>query len=585
MKLFRQTENNKLKIKLSPFISFTWAFLLVLGIGINVSSSMANSYSPSLSSTMPAYNPILFDPRDAKVAQLIDQNKLSQARDLVSAAIDETNFTVKPNLLVNRLMLRATIDQKVGANIAALQDLQFAYRLAASTNQQNLLGDVAYAIANIHQARNEHSIALSYFEQAANNYLEQGQHEKYTNTLLNSSTSLLATDQVESAFAALDKSKSLLDERFNKHDSKNAAYKQNQQGIYFLHLGEALLASKQITGSIDALQTSLGLLLEEELLTRTNVNLLLSKAHAANENIDLAIEHLVSAFDVSSQTETPFWLMHALQLHRANLLAQLNEFEAAFLVTQAILQDRNLRQPIPEIKQMLDMHANFQLAIQQQENADLKQENESKSEEIENKQTLNKLYFLVIALLFCLSSLLLLLFIRSRKHRITLEQIAHTDALTQLYSRTRILDLLSHHQDLFSRNPQAYCVAIIDLDHFKQINDTYGHPTGDKVLKAFGEIADQSFRKSDLIGRIGGEEFLIILPNTVAEKATEVFNLFNSKLPSIGKALNIEQTVTASIGLVSPQLQETFMDIVSRADKALYIAKENGRNQVVFAEN
>lgn len=588
MKWYHQTEYILKKRKLSPFISFIWAFLLVVGVGIAITShSIATAIANSTATVndVANANPILFDQRDAKVVELIEQNKLSQARELVSAAIDQTNFTVKPNLLINRLMLRATIDQKVGANISALQDLQFAYRLAANSNQQNLLGDVAYAIANIHQTRSEHSIALSYFKQSSDHYFEQGQIDRYTSTLLKSVTSLLATEQVEAAFAALDKSKSLLNVPLNSQSPKFNAEEQNLQGVYFLHLGEALLASQQFTGSIEALKTSLELLLQEELITRINVNLLLSKAYAADENIDLAIERLVLAFDLSSQAETPIWLMHALQLHRANLLAQLNEYEAAFAVTQGLLQDRTMLQPISEIKQMLDMHANFQLANQQQENANLKQENEIKSEEIANKQTLNQLYFLVIALLFCLSCLLLLLFIRSRKHRKALEEIAHTDALTKLYSRTRILDLLSHHQDLYSRNPQAYCVAIVDLDHFKQINDTYGHPTGDKVLKAFGEIAKVSFRKSDLVGRIGGEEFLIILPNTLAEKATEVFNAFNSKLPKISYSLNIEQTITASIGVVSPQLQETFMDIVSRADKALYTAKENGRNQVVFANN
>jgi len=517
-------------------------------------------------------NKALLEDIDKQVLVLLSKRDLLAARQLINRAIDNTDFSQHPRTLVNRLLIRATLDRNVGANIAALQDLQFAFRLAASTNQQDLVADVAYTIASIHQSRNEHSIALSYVQQALNKYQQQGTIDKVSRSLLLAISSLIATRQLEEASEHLKEVKPFIEQ---SNDLQ-------QKARYFQYLGEAQLYSDYVIESIDTFTTAIKLIPEQNQSQLATLHLLLSQAYTRQENMSVAIDHLVKAFGIANNTKSSFYLNQALQLHRANLLGQLNEFEAAFKVTQTVLKDRDLHQPVAEIKQMLDMHANFQLELQQQENADLKYENEWKSTQIESKQMLNRLYFLVIGLLVCISSLLLLLFLRGRKHRIHLEKVAHTDTLTGLYSRARVLELLNHHQDLYSRNLQSYCVAIVDLDYFKKINDTHGHVMGDKVLKAFGDTCNKSFRKSDIVGRIGGEEFLVILPHTEIEKAVQVFNQFNQKLASIGSDMGLLLLTSASIGAVTPKLNEIPMDIIKRADAALYEAKEQGRNRVVI---
>ena len=509
---------------------------------------------------------------DKQVLKLLLEKDLLSARLLINRAIDNTDFSQHPRKLVNRILIRASLDRDVGANIAALQDLQFAFRLAASTNQQDLVADVAFTIASIHQSRNEHSIALSYIQQALNKYKQQGASKKTVRSLLLGISSLLATRQLEQANEYLTEVHPYIKE---SNDLQNKA-------LYFQYLAESQLYSENVKESIDTLNIAIKLVPEKNNSQLATLHLLLSQAYTSKDNMNLAIDHLIKAFGIANNSESSFYLNQALQLHRANLLGQLNEFEAAFKLTQTVLKDRDLHQPVAEIKRMLDMHANFQLELQQQENANLKYENQWKSTQIESKQMLNKLYFLVIGLLFCISSLLLLLFLRGRRHRIHLENVAHTDALTGLLSRSRVLELLAHHQDLYSRNMQMYCLAIIDLDYFKNINDTYGHLTGDKVLQQFGDICKNSYRKSDIVGRIGGEEFLIVLPDTKLNEALKVFEQFNSKLTSIGEGLELSMETTASIGLVKPNPKEVPIDIIKRADKALYEAKEQGRNRVVI---
>lgn len=522
-------------------------------------------------------NTTMLEDIDKQVLVLLGEGDVLAARQLINRAIDGTNFSQHPRTLVNRLLIRATLDRDAGANISALQDLHFAFRLAASANQQDLVADVAYTIASIHKSRNEHSIALSYVQQALKKYQQQGTTDRVSRSLLLGISCLLAIRQLEQAKEYLTQVEPYVQQTNDLQ----------QKARYFQYLGEAQLYSNKVKESIDTLHIAIKLVPKRNQSQLATLHLLLSQAytstnHTSKENMDIAIDHLLNAFDIANNTDSSFYLNQALQLHRANLLGQLNEFEAAFKVTQTVLKDRDLHQPVAEIKRMLDMHANFQLELKQQENEDLQYENQWKSTQIESKQMLNNLYFLVIGLLVCISSLLLLLFLRGRKHRKHLEKVANIDTLTGLHSRVRVLDLLMHHQDLYSRNLQVFCVAIIDLDYFKKINDTYGHVTGDKVLKLFGDTCKSSFRKSDIIGRIGGEEFLVILPNTDLKEAVQVFNQFNQKLISIGEVLSLSMLTTSSIGVVTPNPNEVPTDIVKRADKALYEAKKQGRNRVVI---
>ncbi|MGK0373329.1 MAG: tetratricopeptide (TPR) repeat protein, partial [Glaciecola sp.] len=126
----------------------------------------------------------LLDEIDKQVLVLMGKGDLLSARQLINQSIDATDFSRSPRSLVNRLLIRATLDRDVGANISALQDLQFAFRLSASTSQQDLVADVAYTIASIHQSRNEHSIALSYVQQALDKYKKQGADNKVTSSML-----------------------------------------------------------------------------------------------------------------------------------------------------------------------------------------------------------------------------------------------------------------------------------------------------------------------------------------------------------------------------------------------------------------
>jgi diguanylate cyclase (GGDEF)-like protein len=170
---------------------------------------------------------------------------------------------------------------------------------------------------------------------------------------------------------------------------------------------------------------------------------------------------------------------------------------------------------------------------------------------------------------------------------ILLKELALTDALTCLPNRRAIEDWATRQLSGAARYGFSFWVALADLDHFKTVNDTYGHDAGDTVLKAFSEILRTNSRQSDICGRIGGEEFLLVLTHATEDNAKVVIDRVRKQLEATkfnfdGNIL----TVTASFGLagfVGTQVPD-FNRLVAQADSALYSAKRQGRNRVELAE-
>ena len=158
---------------------------------------------------------------------------------------------------------------------------------------------------------------------------------------------------------------------------------------------------------------------------------------------------------------------------------------------------------------------------------------------------------------------------------------AQTDALTLVKNRKAILDELTYRLEQVKDSEMNLTVAMVDIDFFKQVNDTYGHLTGDEVLKSVADTLRHSIRGADSVGRYGGEEFLVILPNTALEQAIGVFERMRLKVAA--STILDDRQVTVSIGVAGFDRQDTLETLIDKADQCLYSAKAKGRNQVVFA--
>ncbi|THB64375.1 MAG: diguanylate cyclase [Gammaproteobacteria bacterium] len=171
--------------------------------------------------------------------------------------------------------------------------------------------------------------------------------------------------------------------------------------------------------------------------------------------------------------------------------------------------------------------------------------------------------------------------IRAERARI-LRTFMITDNLTGLLNHTRIKEQLMHEVSRAGRKKGVMTFAMIDIDHFKNVNDTHGHHVGDRVIKSLARVLQQRLRRSDYIGRYGGEEFAVVLPDADAELATRVLDEIRKNFGGIRQhSPKGDFAVTFSGGIATfPECKDA-TELALEADKALYVAKERGRNCIV----
>lgn len=164
-----------------------------------------------------------------------------------------------------------------------------------------------------------------------------------------------------------------------------------------------------------------------------------------------------------------------------------------------------------------------------------------------------------------------------------LERLATTDPLTGVYNRRYFMNFSTNEFLRSQRYGHVFSVILMDIDNFKQINDTHGHGVGDEALKAFAANCLEILRESDVLGRIGGEEFSIILPETDLAGTLMVAERFRQAIAELNVQVD-EQVVrfTVSIGITCLRQDDTGIEaVLRRADEALYLAKNGGRNRVI----
>lgn len=172
-----------------------------------------------------------------------------------------------------------------------------------------------------------------------------------------------------------------------------------------------------------------------------------------------------------------------------------------------------------------------------------------------------------------------------RARSVELRRMATTDYLTDVFIRRHFMQTSEREVARCKRYHAPLTICMMDVDHFKSVNDTFGHAVGDEVLKIIAACCKNILRELDVIGRLGGEEFAICLPQTSIEEAKPVAERCRKAVEEtvIPTEDGQEVQVTISMGLAQWQDGDSLDDILRRADKALYEAKDNGRNQVMIA--
>lgn len=167
-----------------------------------------------------------------------------------------------------------------------------------------------------------------------------------------------------------------------------------------------------------------------------------------------------------------------------------------------------------------------------------------------------------------------------------LQSMATTDSLTNLLNRRHFISLAKTEFQRARRYRQPLSIILLDIDHFKRINDVYGHPVGDQVLSGFARIFEENLRQVDLVGRYGGEEFIALLPNTNLQNAQIVANRVLAQItntPILTDAGPIQITASLGVAEMDNKCPDIFT-LLKFADRAAYAAKQSGKNRVSISE-
>jgi diguanylate cyclase (GGDEF)-like protein len=320
--------------------------------------------------------------------------------------------------------------------------------------------------------------------------------------------------------------------------------------------------------SVDTIKQSLALLARIDLAEgRNSAALLKLDSILANDAADMPPRQVAPLFKARAQANA------ALRNHRA-AFADLDEYTKRYT---AQTEARRLRQADA-------LRARFETDREIERNAALHRE---LAQSKERQRELKRWTFVAIGACTLVIALLTTMLIFTRQHRRQLAALANQDALTGLPNRRRTAELASEALTRARANGSALTAAVIDLDHFKLINDRCGHAGGDLVLREFSRVARDELRVTDPVGRWGGEDFLVVMPDTTLDVALSVVERLRArastiKLPGVDHG---DLRVSLSAGLATNDADAKTLDgLVARADAALYRAKHEGRNLVRIDE-
>ena len=288
-----------------------------------------------------------------------------------------------------------------------------------------------------------------------------------------------------------------------------------------------------------------------------------------------AVEQLlaISAKQLSLKEQLP-----VLKLEVERATASQNWRQATATLQQALA----LNQELARNNALAREYAGFQMVSQARELEQARQQSrlQALAAEQQNQQRLIYLLALVSAILAL--AVLTLLFVKKRKAAVHFEKLANTDGLTQVLNRRAIQLFARQVADRSKQLGQPFVVALADIDHFKTINDTYGHDAGDIVLTEFARRTNALIRQQDRLGRWGGEEWLIIMTNTRLDAVDGLFTRMQEEIRDI-TAGEHNLTVTFSMGAVASTGEQSVEALVQAADELLYQAKHSGRNRCIKA--
>jgi diguanylate cyclase (GGDEF)-like protein len=360
----------------------------------------------------------------------------------------------------------------------------------------------------------------------------------------------------------------------------------DQQGVGFADLAtcDARLASGELAAARDDCESALRIFSASHSAdVIKHVQTLLASLDLAEGHADRALATLTDVLSKGGEDVQPRQLPRVYNV-RAQANAALHKYGDAYHDLDEYLRRYVASVDAERAQQVAALRARFETDRQIERNDLLQHQLELARERAERQRVQLRWVVVAITASGIVIALLTYLLIANLRYRKQLVRLATQDSLTGLPNRGRMAAVATEALAAAFETQQPLSVALIDLDRFKALNDQCGHATGDRVLKEFSSIATATIRPTDALGRWGGEEFLLLLPDTTLDTAMEILDLIRQRVAQI-ELQGWDLRVSISAGLAtSGQGASSLDEILARADVALYKAKNSGRDLVCYAE-
>ena len=487
-----------------------------------------------------------------------------------------------PSVQIDALIAIGSINLTTVNLVEALDYFTQAYRLAQQQQESGMdavAPHIASFIALVYEAQEKSRSAIPYFEESARYYRQTDNQVELSNSLYGLGLAYGKIHQLDKAVDYFNESMAISVEIGDKQGeayttqalfdvllSSNDEHSSEQLAQLMPMLDEAIDTFRQSNNVHLQVGT---LLIKAKWLER---NALLEQAFEVIEQL----ETLMAEHDITLQKATILSL-------KAKLLADSGDYATAYQTLQSARQEEIKRRQETDEERFQQLRAGFELDQKEYENRLLAETNARQTAELAINKRDQTIVALVIAVLVVLFFAIVFMYFSIKRQHQQLEKLAQTDELTGLYNRRQTFLLLEREKKLAVRQNQPLSVAIADLDDFKYINDTYGHQVGDEVLRHVGERIKRDFRNTDIIGRIGGEEFLFVFPAAACEEVAVALRQFMDECKALPATLAAypDIRVAFSMGLVNAKDQESVTHTLARADNLMYQAKASGKDQVV----
>ncbi|MFS1704788.1 diguanylate cyclase [Alteromonas sp. AMM-1] len=436
---------------------------------------------------------------------------------------------------------------------------------------------VASFIALVYEYKHAPALTIPYFIESVDYYRQTQNQVELSNSLFGLGKAYLDLKQPETALDYFNESMAI---SLSLGDKQGEAYTAVE--LVRLHMDNPQVASKSDTELLDSLNNVLSVFESSQnryMQFSTNIMILrlLERQHRLEEALVVAERARQLAVNESMLNQR-----YDALIKKSDILAGLGRFEQAYQVLYDAHKayESYIKQTNAERYQQ--SRAEFQLEQAELNNQVLAEKNARQTAELTVASREKTIVWLVVAVLAIAFIAILLVLWLVRGQRDYMSKLAHTDELTGVFNRRQTLALLSREHKLALRSQKALPVAVADLDNFKLINDKLGHHVGDMVLKFVADKARASLRSTDIFGRIGGEEFLIILPDTTVDNAQVAIGKLLQACEALPKELLQLgcSKVTFSVGLVDGAAFADEHLVLIEADKQMYQAKAAGKARI-----